>query len=84
MSKEIETVLDNDEALQQVIMTPEWAHDARGTLISRALCICTDLGASVIEASEYLELGSAKVIGFARKNILFRKNSQQVNPAFTA
>jgi len=58
MSKQIEELLDNDETLQEIIMTPEWAHDTRGTLIGRALQICINLGANVIEAREYLQFGS--------------------------
>jgi hypothetical protein len=59
MNRKIEEILDNDETLQRIIMTPEWAHYARATLIGRALHACFALGANELEAREYLEIDSS-------------------------
>lgn len=57
MESRIEEVLDNNEALQMLIMSPEWAHYTRAALPERALRMCLALGADEPEARKYLEIG---------------------------
>jgi hypothetical protein len=61
MNEQIEEILDNNQALQALIMSPEWAHYTRGTLVGRAFRMCIALGADETEAQEYLEIGMAPV-----------------------
>jgi hypothetical protein len=56
MDGRIEEILDNNENLQTLIMSPEWAHYTRATLLERALRMCIALGANGPEARKYLEI----------------------------
>jgi hypothetical protein len=61
MNKRIEEALDNNQELQLLIMSPEWAHYTRASLTGRAFHMCITLGASAVEAREYLKIGMVPV-----------------------
>jgi len=56
--------LDQVTALQALIDSLAWRDDTEGALVSNALTICAEAGASIDEALEYLEIADDQRAGW--------------------